>query len=129
MGKRSTSRRLAMQIMFQLDMGQNDPDFLLEQARLSERLIADTVDFARRLIVGARENLAEIDKLISAKSIGWALGRITGVDRAVLRLAIYEIKYLRTPPSVVINEAVNLAKKFSTAESSKFVNGILGGLV
>jgi N utilization substance protein B len=115
--------------MFQLDMGQNDPDFLLEQARLSERLIADTVDFARRLIVGARENLAEIDKLISAKSIGWALGRITGVDRAVLRLAIYEIKYLRTPPSVVINEAVNLAKKFSTAESSKFVNGILGGLV
>jgi N utilization substance protein B len=129
MGKRSTSRRLAMQVMFQLDMGQDNLDFLLEQARLSERLIADTIDFARRLISGARENLPEIDKLISAKSIGWALERITGVDRAILRLAIYEIQQLKTPPSVVINEAVNLAKKFSTAESSKFVNGILGSLV
>ncbi|MDR2428999.1 MAG: transcription antitermination factor NusB [Candidatus Margulisbacteria bacterium] len=128
MGKRSTARRLAMQVLFQLDAGQNDLDFLLEQSARRERLIADTVRFAGELANGARGHLAELDKYIAEKSIGWSLTRITGVDRAILRLAVYEIRFLRTPPSVAINEAVELAKKFSTAESAKFVNGILGGL-
>ena len=117
-----------MQIMFQLGMGQKDQEFLLEQSAQSERLIPETVNFARELLTGAREHLTEIDKYISEKSIGWSLERITAVDRAILRLAIYEIKFLQTPPSVAINEAVELAKKFSTAESAKFVNGILGSL-
>lgn len=129
MGKRSTSRRLAMQVMFQLDMGQEDLDFLLEQSAQSEKLIADTVNFAGVLIKGVRENLPAIDKIISEKSIGWSIERLTNVDRAILRLALYEILYLQTPASVVINEAVNLAKKFATAESPKFVNGILGSVV
>ena len=118
-----------MQIMFQLGLGQKDIDFLLEQSAQSEKLIPETVNFARDLLNGTQEHLTEIDKYISAKSIGWSLERITAVDRAILRLAIYEIKYLQTPPSVAINEAVELAKKFSTAESAKFVNGILGGLI
>jgi N utilization substance protein B len=128
MGKRSTARRLAMQVLFQLDAGQNDLNFLLEESARRERLIPETARFAGELAAGAREHLAELDKYIAEKSIGWALERITGVDRAILRLAVYEIKFLRTPPSVAINEAVELAKKFSTAESAKFVNGILGGL-
>jgi len=129
MGKRSTARRLAMQVMFQLDMSREDMDFLLEQAQDSEKLIKDTMDFARSLLIGAQENLTDIDKVISEKSIGWSLDRITNVDRAILRLAVYEIQYLKESPNVVINEAVNLAKRFSTADSSKFVNGILGSLV
>ena len=129
MGKRSTARRLAMQVMFQLDMSREDMEFLLEQSRAGESLIKDTVDFARNLLTGTRENLPAIDKVISEKSIGWSLDRITNVDRAILRLAVYEIQYLKESPNVVINEAVNLAKRFSTAESSKFVNGILGSLV
>ncbi|MDR1453190.1 MAG: transcription antitermination factor NusB [Candidatus Margulisbacteria bacterium] len=128
MGKRSTARRLAMQVLFQLDAGQNDLDFLLEQSARRERLIPETVRFAGELASGAREHLAELDKYIVEKSIGWSLARITSVDRAILRLAVYEIRFLRTPPSVAIDEAVELAKKFSTAESAKFVNGILGGL-
>ncbi|GBR76828.1 transcription antitermination factor NusB [Candidatus Termititenax persephonae] len=128
MGKRSTARRLAMQTIFQLGMGQQDVDFLLEQSAQSEKLIPETVNFARELLTGVRAHLAEIDQHITAKSIGWSLERITAVDRAILRLAIYEIKFLQTPPSVAINEAVELAKRFSTAESAKFVNGILGGL-
>ncbi|GBR77573.1 transcription antitermination factor NusB [Candidatus Termititenax dinenymphae] len=128
MGKRSTARRLAMQIMFQLSMGQSDAEFLLEQSAQSEKLIAETVNFARELIAGTREHLPEIDKFISEKSIGWSIERITGVDRAILRLAIHEMRFLKTAPSIVINEAVELAKKFSTAESAKFVNGILGSL-
>ena len=118
-----------MQIMFQLGLGQKDIDFLLEQSAQSEKLIPETVTFARDLLNGTREHLEEIDRQIAAKSIGWSLERITAVDRAILRLAIYEIQYLQTPPSVAINEAVELAKKFSTADSAKFVNGILGGLV
>ncbi|GBR73990.1 transcription termination/antitermination protein NusB [Candidatus Termititenax aidoneus] len=128
MGKRSTARRLAMQVLFQLDAGQDDLTFLLEQSARRERLLPDTMQFAGELALGAREHLAELDKYIAEKSIGWALERIAGVDKAILRLAVYEIKFLQTPPSVAINEAVELAKKFSTAESAKFVNGILGGL-
>jgi N utilization substance protein B len=128
MGKRSTARRLAMQVLFQLDAGQDDLNFLLEQSARRERLLPDTLQFARELALGAREQLAALDEYIAEKSIGWALKRIAGVDKAILRLAVYEIKFLQTPPSVAINEAVELAKKFSTAESAKFVNGILGGL-
>lgn len=117
-----------MQVLFQLDAGQNDLNFLLEQSARRERLLPDTMQFAGELALGAREHLAVLDKYIADKSIGWALGRIAGVDKAILRLAVYEIKFLQTPPSVAINEAVELAKKFSTAESAKFVNGILGGL-
>ena len=118
-----------MQILFQLGLGQEDLDFLLEQSTQNEKLIPETVNFARDLLNGTREHLEEIDRQITEKSIGWSLERITAVDRAILRLAIYEIQYLQTPPSVAINEAVELAKKFSTSDSAKFVNGILGGLV
>jgi len=129
MSKRSTARRLAMQVMFQLDMGQENPDFLLAEAAQREKFIADTVMFAGELLSGLQKNLAAVDKVIAEKSIGWSLERITKVDRAILRLAVYEIQYLKESPNVVINEAVNLAKRFSTSESSKLVNGILGSLV
>ena len=128
MGKRSTSRRLAMQILYQYDMGQQDIDSVVSLASQSESFLEETLEFANFLVLGVLDNLAEIDKLIVEKSIGWSIERITLVDKAILRLAIYEAKFLKTPPSVVINEAVNLAKKFSTDDSSKFVNGILGNL-
>jgi N utilization substance protein B len=129
MGKRTTARRLAMQTLFQLDMGQDNLEFALTSAAETENFLDDTVDFARELVHGTWESREAIDKLIAEKSIGWSLERITGVDKAILRLAIYEIQFIKTPASVVINEAVNLAKKFSTEDSSKFVNGILGSLV
>lgn len=131
MGKRSTARRLAMQILFQLDSGQDRSriDTLLEMTKDNEKFLQETIDFSRDLIQGVLNNLEEIDKIISEKSIGWSLERINNVDRSIMRIAIYEILFLKAPPSVAINEAVNLAKKFSTAESSKFVNGILGKLV
>jgi N utilization substance protein B len=101
----------------------------LQSAAESENFLEDTLVFARELVAGAQEHMAEINTIISEKSIGWSIERITSVDKAILRLAVYEILYLKTPASVVINEAVNLAKKFSTEDSSKFVNGILGNLV
>lgn len=129
MGKRSTGRRLAMQILFQLDMGQDDTQFALHSSAESEQFLPETVEFAQSIVDGVKANLQDLDAFIQEKSIGWSLERITGVDKAILRSAIYEIRYLNTPASVVINEAVNLAKRFSTEDSSKFVNGILGTLV
>jgi transcription antitermination protein NusB len=129
MGKRTTARRLAMQILFQFDMGQADQEYAFNAAMESENFLDDTVSFAKELVAGTMANVEAIDKVITGKSIGWSLDRITAVDKAILRLAIYEIQELKTPPSIVINEAVNLAKRFSTEDSSKFVNGILGNLV
>jgi N utilization substance protein B len=130
MGKRSTARRLAMQIIFQVELtGINDLDFAFEQTKENESFMPETVDFARGLVEGVLEKKEELDRIIKEKSIGWSLDRITTVDKSILRIGIYEMKYLKTPCSVAINEAVNLAKKFSTEDSSKFVNGILGKLV
>lgn len=129
MGKRSTGRRLAMQILFQMDMGQNDTQFALISSAESEQFLPETMTFAQNIVDGVKANMLELDTFIQEKSIGWSLDRITAVDKAILRSAIYEIRYLQTPASVVINEAVNLAKRFSTEDSSKFVNGILGTLV
>lgn len=130
MGKRSTARRLAMQIIFQIELtGNQDLDFSFAQIQENERFMGETVDFSRRLVEGVLDNKKELDLIIKEKSIGWSLDRITTVDKSILRIGIYEMKYLKTPHSVAINEAVNLAKKFSTEDSSKFVNGILGKLV
>ena len=130
MGKRSTARRLAMQVIYQLKVGpNNDVDFILENTQENESFLDETIDFTRELVDGVRANQEKIDQIIKEKAIGWSLDRITNVDKSILRLAIYEIDELKTPPSVAINEAVNLAKKFSTEDSSKFVNGILGKLV
>lgn len=82
--------------------------------------------FAERLIKGVLEKKEELDLIISKHAKNWKLNRIASVDRNILRLAIYEMHYcLDIPPIVSINEAVNIAKKYSTDESGKFVNGIL----
>lgn len=88
-----------------------------------------TAAFTRRLVMGTRAQVAEIDRQLSELAAGWSLDRQVIVDRNILRLAAYEILYLPSiPTAVAINEAVELAKKYSTAESSRFVNGVLGAL-
>jgi transcription antitermination protein NusB len=129
MGKRTTGRRLAMQTLFQLDLGQQDTELALEAAFANEKFIDDTKDFAIALVRNVLINKDGIDKVISERSIGWTLDRMGYVDRNILRVAIYELLFTQTPHSVVINEAVNLAKKFGSDDSSKFINGILGKLV
>jgi N utilization substance protein B len=89
-----------------------------------------TASFAQTLVGGVLEKMQEIDDRLSALSTGWALDRQAAVDRNIMRLAAYEILYLPDiPAGATINEAVEIAKKYSTAESGRFVNGILGSLV
>lgn len=89
--------------------------------------IEEVGEYAKALYDGVRENTAELDEIISSYSNGWKLNRIPKVNLSILRLALYEMKYVENvPDSVAINEAVELAKKYSGKEDASFINGILG---
>lgn len=114
-----------MQMLFQWDMSHQDPA-KLEAKFWREAKAADaTRAFANRLFEGAAEQSAELDAIIVKHAENWRFERLAAIDRAILRLAIHELKSIDTPPKVVLNEAVDLAKKFSSEDSGAFVNGIL----
>lgn len=124
--KRSSQRAYAVQVLYQADMVDKDPMYLVEEELLSQdtRLIDD---YGRTLLSGITEKKVALDKHISEASNNWSLDRMPSVDRSILRLATYEILFMdEIPVSVAINEAVNLAKKFGGDDSPRFVNGILG---
>ena len=130
MGKRKTARKLAMQALYQSDIAQVSVEEAIDELSERESYLVETVDFARRLAVNTWAEKDAIDKMIADLSRNWTMDRMGKVIVCVLRLAIYELLHERdTPKSVVINEAVELAKKFSTDEASKFVNGILGAFI
>jgi transcription antitermination factor NusB len=124
--RRTRARELALQFLYQWDQRGQE---------VIQNLTAFVVDgdrdpsvqrFARDLVTGVIDKAAEIDQIIVGVAENWDLHRMAVVDRNVLRLATYELLYLADiPPKVSINEAIDLAKKFSTAESGAFVNGIL----
>jgi N utilization substance protein B len=83
---------------------------------------------AGRLAVGVLDHLSEIDEIIESHSTGWRLSRMPAVDRAILRMGVYELCYTDTPVGVVVSEAVELAKRYSTAKSGSFVNAVLANV-
>jgi transcription antitermination protein NusB len=126
MGKRSTSRRLAMQAIYQAETSGNKIEQAVANLLAAEKFIDETKAHAERLALAAWQARAESDQAIAKLSKDWPLDRLGKVDLSILRLAIYELTAGETPPSVVINEAVELAKKYSSQEAAKFINGILG---
>jgi N utilization substance protein B len=89
-----------------------------------------TREYAKRLVVGTLAHRGELDDLIRRQTEHWRIERMPAVDRNILRLALYEIRHeLETPPPVVIDEALEIAKRFSTPKSSQFINGILDGVL
>jgi len=130
MGRRRSARELALRLLFEVDVGKAPLEQVWEVSVERERYDASTMEFARRLLEGTIAHCREIDKLISQYAKEWSLERMANVDRNILRLATFEILYEQDiPVSVSVDEAVELAKKYSTAESGKFVNGILGGML
>jgi len=123
---RTLARSVAFQLLFLKDLNADSEEEWIS-AFLSENLPANEEihRFARQLITGVREQLAELDQKIGEQSKNWTLPRMSATDRNILRLALYELTFLQTPKPVVINEAIELAKKFGSAESPAFVNGIL----
>lgn len=84
---------------------------------------------AGRLAFGVLNHLDEIDSLIDAHSTGWRLARMPAVDRAILRMGVYELRYTETPVGVVVSEAVEIAKRYSTSKSGAFINAVLGNVL
>ena len=129
-GKRRLGREFAIQFLYQYDMGGGELDDALRLFWLTQDEVNDTVRaFATELIRGCFANRAAVDEKIQKYTEHWEVHRIAAVDRNILRLAMYEMLCRDDiPPVVSINEAVDIAKKFSTRESGAFVNGILDRL-
>ena len=127
MGKRRKARELALQLLYQLDVqGEGSPGPHLDEFWTRHPVDVEVREFAEALVRGTKLHEAKIDELISQYAQHWELERMAVVDRNVMRLAIYEMFHREDiPPVVSINEAVDIAKKFSTEDSGKFVNGIL----
>ncbi len=131
MSNRHLARTIALQTLFAWDFnGQKDGDI--------ERLIAnnfanfapnfDDGGFVKNLVIGVKDNQAEINQLIIKYATEWPLDQITTIDRNILRLGIFELLHSEIPPRVAINEAIEVAKSFGGDASGKFVNGVLGAL-
>ena len=143
MGKRRTAREMATQMLYQSEMGEStaaqvlagfDPADYLEGARESyaarRKKVEEALQYARDLVRGTLEHRREIDELIRLQADNWRLERMPAVDRNILRLAVYELLYEEeTPHLVVVDEAIELAKKFGSENSGRFINGLLDGLL
>lgn len=125
---RRKAREMALQALYLMDMSGVDANRALH-AIFQENNVED--GFTRSLVEGTIKNMTDIDRKIQEYAIDWKLERMSGVDRNILRLATYELIVPQedVTPRVAINEAVELAKKFGTEESAKFVNGILGAML
>jgi N utilization substance protein B len=125
MSRRSRAREVALQVLFQDDL---NPGLNPAQADefLRARLKAEElISFSQSLVAGVRRNRAELDELLAKTADNWSIERMAATDRNVLRLGAFEILYADTPDRVAINEAVELAKRYGSAHSAQFVNGIL----
>jgi N utilization substance protein B len=122
---RRFARELALQSLFAVEVGKHDPNAVLDETLTRPGLDEDR-GFVKDLVLGTLEHREESDGLIGPLLEGWTIERLPTVDRVLLRMSVYEMRYRReTPLPVVINEAVELAKKFSTEDSGRFVNGVL----
>jgi len=139
-GQRRRSREVALQVLYALDVPARDPsEQLAEAGELAEEAFEAAAAhfelppaaraFARELVHGVVAHLEKVDPLIARHATHWRLERMAAVDRNVLRLAAYETLYTETPEAVLIDEAVNLAKRFGGEGSPAFVNGVLDALV
>jgi N utilization substance protein B len=125
--KRRRAREYALQLLFQLDVtGGELTDELLRDFWKNIKEDDDDKEFADSLIRGTREHIAEIDKIIKKSAEHWSIDRMAIIDRNIIRCAAYELLYRADiPPSVTINEALEISKKYSSEDSASFVNGIL----
>jgi len=127
MGGRRLSREIALKVLFQIDLVSTNIEETLKYAFGDGKSSDEVKGFTLTLVKGVMNSLSEIDKTINNYTNNWSLERISNIDRNILRIAIYEILYLKNiPKSVSINEAVELAKKYGTKSSFSFVNGVLG---
>ena len=126
MRKRRKSRELALQVLYHWDVTGHDAAKSLPQLQEHFSSEQGKDEFAERIVLGVLEHREEIDRLIEGVSENWRLERMTIIDRNLLRLATFELRYCDDiPPKVALNEAIDLGKRFGSEESGSFINGIL----
>lgn len=126
-GIRRQARMIALQTLYEYDTAQHTPAEVLQRHAEERHLQPKVVEYASELITGVCDHLADIDAHIQSAAREWPLQQMARVDKNILRLAIYEILYNNAVPAkAAINEAVELAKRFGSDTSSRFINGVLG---
>lgn len=129
MGIRREGRILALEYLYQLDLGVEEMDSVRLQLEKDRRGSRRVREFAWALVEGVARHREAIDRLLSENLLHWKLERLTRTDRALLRLAVYEMVFdPEVPAKVAINEAVEIGKKFGGEESAKFLNGVLDAI-
>jgi len=130
MPSRRKSREYAMQMLYQWELGGNTPEQVGASFFLERNADSEVESFARGIFRGAVDNVERLDQLIREHAAHWRLERIAAVDRSILRVAAYELLHCpETPPHAVINEALEIARRFSGEGSVEFVNGILDAVL
>jgi transcription antitermination protein NusB len=122
---RRKSREFALQMLFEWDIARQKPKRIEQNFWKTARAAQSTREFANQLFEGTVSQAESNDQLVEKLSEHWRLDRLATIDRGILRLAIYELRAGTAPPKVVIDEAVELAKKFSSDEAPAFLNGVL----
>ena len=129
MGSRRSARILALQGLYQIDIGNKTLSEVLVLDWIDKKYKKETIEFARDLIEGSAKHGKIIDEAIRTQLEHWDLERLSYVDRAILRFSTYSLFFQDdVPDTVIINEAVDLAKMFGTDDSYRFVNGVLDGI-
>jgi N utilization substance protein B len=129
MGKRRKARECALQILFQLEFGSESLEEVLRDFWQHQKVASEVKDYGEYLVRGINQHKQEIDDIIQQASKNWRLERMAVVDRNVLRIAVYEMmieKNLASP--IIINEAIEIARKFSGQEAAIFINGLLDSI-
>lgn len=127
MSKRRNARELALKVLFQVDVGHLSPDEALQTWEEEVRPATEDRDYVDGLVRGIAASDAELDEIIAELAEGWKIDRLAKVDKNVLRIALYElIHHPDNTANTVVNDAVEIVKKYSTDDSGRFVNGILG---
>ena len=127
---RRTARELAMKLLYQLEFQKSDIESQISAFFAENQVEGKDKEFIGEVVDGVMKNVSGIDSSIEAHAKGWKLGRMSKVDLCILRISVYEICFRDDiPHNVSINEAIELAKKFSGEEAGAFINGILGKIV
>lgn len=129
MGRRRQSREIALQVLYQVDLGGLEARQALELYREQFELPPEAAEFAELLVLGVDDHRGQIDARIQSASEHWRLQRMPPVDRNILRIAVFELNHCpNVPAKAAINEAIELAKKYGSEDSKAFVNGVLDKL-
>jgi N utilization substance protein B len=129
MASRRKSREYAMQMLYQWELGGNTPEQVGAYFFHEQQADSEVESFARELFQGAVNDIERLDALVRDHAANWRLERMAAVDRSILRVALWELlHHPETPPKAVINESLEIARRFSGEDSVQFVNGVLDAI-